>query len=362
MVHSKANTQPGQRPVNNSLGLPGFWAQYAPQALRQEANGPIQPNEALILATQPASCVCLVPDKASVVRPVHTQFSLCGSVPMANDAKTEYERDALLKRINEMEGQISRLDDELTQSNRLATLGILAGMIAHEFNNLLTPVMSYSNLAINSPDDRELVQRAMVQTAEGTERLSNIASSILGFIRNDDQLQTCDVGTVVSETLACLVRQPEKHGIRVLQHIPPGIRAQIRPVALQQVLMNLFLNAIRSMQEGGGELRIEAGVEPAQGSNGESIGKDIVISISDSGKGISPAVMDNIFNPLTTESEWSDLSPDSQRMVKRCGNGLGLAVCRRLMEEAGCMIEARNRAGSRGATFTLHLNEGKIAA
>jgi len=285
---------------------------------------------------------------------------------MAYDAKTDYERESLLKRIGEMEEEIARLDQELTQSNRLATLGILAGMIAHEFNNLLTPLMSYSNLAIHSPEDRELVAKAMTRTAEGTERLSHIASSILGFIRDDSQMQTSDVQLVVHEALTCLVREPEKHGIRVTQQIPSGIRVRMRPVALQQVLLNLFLNAVRSMQEQGGELRIEAGLESQPHYN------EVVIAVSDTGPGISPEVLHRIFDPLVKkesagceeasqeDDEAASVESPGHCLLNQASNGLGLAVCRRLVEEAGGTIRVRNRPGGRGASFALHLPEGRV--
>lgn len=282
---------------------------------------------------------------------------------MSLNAKTEFERDALLKRIREMEEEIARLEKELAQSNRLATLGILAGMIAHEFNNLLTPVMSYSQLAANSPDDQELVQKAMSRTVEGTERLAHIASSILGFMRDDRQLQSCDLRTVVNEAMTCLVRQPEKHGIRVVRQIPAGLRAAIRPVALQQVLLNLFLNAIRSMEEqGGGELRIEAGLDT--GANGH----EVFLSIADTGPGVSDEVIGRVFGPIALESNNNinagagaaagKSEPTRRGLVSNAsGNGLGLAVCRRLIEEAGGLIEVQNRPANRGAVFHLHLNE-----
>ncbi len=276
---------------------------------------------------------------------------------MPLNAKTEFERDLLLKRIDEMSAEITTLDDQLTQSNRLATLGILAGMIAHEFNNLLTPVMSYSQLAISAPDDQDLVKKAMQRTMEGTERLSNIASSILGFMRDDCQLQTCTVSTVVDETLTCLVRQPEKHGITITKQIPPGLRVQIRPVALQQILMNLLLNAIRSMQEQGGEIRIEAGLHK------EPTGNDVVIAVTDSGPGISSEILQQVFDPLTVEKGINDPESTGYRILRHAaGNGLGLAVCRRLIEEAGGAIELKNNPGGSGAVFYIHLNHVSVAS
>lgn len=276
---------------------------------------------------------------------------------MPLNAKTEFERELLLKKIDEMAAEIAHLDDQLAQSNRLATLGILAGMIAHEFNNLLTPVMSYSQLAISSPNDQELVTKAMTRTLEGTERLSHIASSILGFMRNDCQLQTCTVSTVVEETITCLVRQPEKHGIQIIKQVPAGLRVQIRPVALQQILMNLLLNAIQSMQKQGGKIRIEAGLHLDDEKN------DVIIAITDTGPGISPEVLQQVFDPLTLEDGLKGQDHTNYRILRHAaGNGLGLAVCRRLIEDAGGAIEVKNKPGGSGAVFYIHLNQASTAS
>ncbi len=267
---------------------------------------------------------------------------------MSSNMRIERDRAVLLKRLSEMEEEVARLEAELTQSNRLATLGVLAGMIAHEFNNLLTPVMNYSHLAIQSPDDRELVQKAMVRTVEGTERLAHISSSILGFMRDDCQLQDCEVRGVVEEALLCLVHEPEKQGIRVVKQIPAGLRARIRPVALEQVLLNLFLNAIRSMQGNGGELRIDAGVDGS--------GETVIISVMDTGSGIDRSVLDEVAKQTGGEEGREGERDSGLRVLHHAsGNGLGLAVCRRLVEEAGGTISIRNRAKGGGAVFEIRL-------
>jgi len=271
---------------------------------------------------------------------------------MSPNMRIDRDREVLLKRLSDMEADVARLEEALTKSNRLATLGVLAGMIAHEFNNLLTPVMNYSQLAIESPNDQELVQKAMTRTVEGTERLAHISSSILGFMRDDDQLQDCDIRAVVEEALLCLVNEPEKQGIRVVKNIPAGIRAHIRPVALEQVLLNVFLNAIRSMQNNGGELRIDAGIDTAISEGGEAV----VISVVDTGAGINRSVLEEVTGQTTPDDNQNGTADSGLRVLRHAsGNGLGLAVCRRLIEEAGGTISIRNRARGNGAIFEIRL-------
>lgn len=264
---------------------------------------------------------------------------------MPANARLEYDREQLLERIGEMERRIEALNRELIDANRVATLGILAGMIAHEFNNLLTPVMSYAHLAINAPDDRELVEKALARVIDGTGQVSKIASSILGFLRQDDQLQTADVNRVVDEAFLCMARDPEKSGVRVIRRLPEGLRVRMRPIALQQVLLNLFINAIQAMKGRGGTLEI------ATDSSGDEAGR-ICIRIRDTGPGIQPDLAHKLFEPLASYPVINADTGQDETPIRR--TGLGLAVCRRLVEEVGGAISAKS-AVSMGTTFTIDL-------
>lgn len=267
---------------------------------------------------------------------------------MSYDAKLSNDRDVLLGRIREMEGQISRLEADLDRTSRLATLGILAGMIAHEFNNLLTPVMSYSQLAIASPDDRELVAKALNRTVDGAQQLSRIASAILGFLRDDDQMAEADVNRVIDLTLECMAKDPQKAGISVVRRIPDGVRAGIRPICLQQVLLNLFLNAIEAMRGSGGELRVTGAVEP---------GGFVRLTVSDTGCGMTREMIEQAFRPLAgrTKDSGPSIPPEAAgRPGARRGHGLGLAICKRLIEEAGGSIQIDSQVGE-GTTFSIRV-------
>lgn len=264
---------------------------------------------------------------------------------MPNDAKLSNDRTVLLGRIREMESQIQRLESDLDRTTRLATLGILAGMIAHEFNNLLTPVMSYAQLAIASPDDQELVNKALSRTVDGAEQLSRIAAAILGFLRDDEQMANADINHVIDVTLECMAKDPQKAGVRLIRRVPEGLRAGIRPICLQQVLLNLFLNAIESMRGAGGELRVTCSVEP----NGI-----VRVDVADTGCGMSAEMMQRAFQPLATQPRGESADDVATSGPRRRGHGLGLAICKRLVEEAGGRITLNSTLG-RGTTFSLGL-------
>ncbi|NOG55821.1 MAG: hypothetical protein HND57_16090 [Planctomycetes bacterium] len=261
---------------------------------------------------------------------------------MNTDARLQYDRDLLQKRIGEMEQKISELNTELTKSNRLATLGVLSGMVMHEFNNLLAHISGYAQLAQNTPEDRELVAKSLTRTIEGTEQLTRIASALLGFMRGDQQLQSANIHRVIDEALLCLARDPSKDGIRFVRQVPPNLRVGMRPICLQQVLLNLMLNSIDAMRQSGGELKIFAQPLP---------GGQVCIKVADTGGGLPEDVARNAFKPLANAAM---ADPGLTSTSKPSGHGLGLSICHHLVTEAQGRIEFQTSPQS-GTVFTVIL-------
>lgn len=244
---------------------------------------------------------------------------------------------------------------------RLVTLGTLAGSIAHEFNNILTPVLSYAQLAQSSPDDRDLVQKALRKAAEGAEKAAEIASAMLGLIRDGDGIAACRVAEAVRDALGCLPKPPQKQGIGVEIEIPHSLAVRIRPVALQQILLNLILNAMQAMEGRPGTLRIfesEAprstwNIAPGNGRPGGNGKKphaappaedQAVIAVSDTGCGIPANEIARVFEPFRR----------TRRKANSSSTGLGLAITKRLVEEAGGTIAVESVI-SQGSTFFIAL-------
>lgn len=254
---------------------------------------------------------------------------------MQGQAHSRFDDERLAGRIGDLSDEIRRLESEVERSHRLATLGLLSGSIAHEFNNVLTPVLSYAQLALASPEDRELQQKALKKCVEGTQKAAQIASAMLGFVRDEESDTAADVAIVVREALLCLGRDLQKEGITVDIGIPAGIRLQIRPVALEQVLLNLILNAIEAIRPSIGVLRISARREVDVG----------VIEVRDSGRGMSTELAARVFEPFVTSGA---------KEGRRMGTGLGLTICKRLVEEAGGSIAVRSEAG-KGTVFAIRI-------
>ena len=173
---------------------------------------------------------------------------------------------------------------------------------------------------------------------------------MLGFIQGDLQEERSEacLADAVNETLLCLARDPAKDGTQIETDVPADLWAAIRPIAIQQVLLNLILNAIEAISPGPGKIIVSARRAPRSTWNigdADAEGEAIEISVQDTGRGIAPEIQERIFEPLV-----SFHSPGSQRK----GTGLGLSICRRLVQQAGGGIDIVS-APNEGTTFTLRL-------
>ncbi len=251
-------------------------------------------------------------------------------------------RSRLARSVEEAEA----LREELYKAQQLATLGTLTAGIAHEINNILTPVLAYAQLARSNPHDTALWAKAMERTIAGVESASRITEAVLGFARGDGETTDhCDLAEVVSSALACMGRDPAREGVRLVVDVADGLEVRIPLLSLQQVLLNLVLNAMTALKKTrGGTLRIAA--VPVDGNSTR-------ISVEDTGTGIPPELLPRLFNPFVTGARRG--ADGHQRPRGPGGTGLGLAVCKRLIENAGGKIEVASVPGE-GATFSITLN------
>jgi two-component system, NtrC family, sensor kinase len=231
----------------------------------------------------------------------------------------------------------AELEQRLQQADKLTSIGLLAAGVAHEVNTPLAVISSYAQMLAKQMgvDDAKTV--LLDKIAKQTFRASEIVNSLLNFSRTSKtEHENLDLVRVVRESLGLIEHQLEKSGVRVSltgAAGPLGIRGSAGK--LQQVLLNLFLNARDAMDAGQTrprELRIQVlGVAAA--------GLARVI-VEDSGPGIDPAVLPRVFDPFFTTKG------------HRKGTGLGLAVSYGIVREHGGTIEATNRPGG-GARFIL---------
>ncbi len=248
------------------------------------------------------------------------------------------EAEEILAHFERLEAQFDKVREGLTHSHRLATLGTLASVIAHEYNNILTPVISYAQLALAQENDADLMRKAVEKALAGAERAARISTSILGFAREADDDRSAPLPATIHEAIACLGRDPVKDGITITIDVPT-CDAAMSPLNVQQVLINLILNARKAMRRRGGQLRITGRVEA----------DCLVLEVSDTGPGIPPEIRDRLFQPFVTHG-----IGDTDDLVAPRGTGLGLCICRDLLRAAGGDITLESEAGH-GASFHLRL-------
>jgi signal transduction histidine kinase len=307
----------------------------------------------------------------------------------------------LLRDLYEARQEMQELRTRLQHAQRLAALGTLAASIAHEVNNLLTPVLSYARFAQARPDDHALTAKALERAASGAEQASQIASAILRLAGNRTgnsptarssglAFEQTNVASAIRDAMLCLARDPARDGITVVLDVDPSAEVAMEPVALQQVLLNLVLNALHAMTQGG-RLAISAAVAPAAGpvvhqarTQGRSTWnvregiaghvarsalphaqntRGVMITVEDSGRGIDAAVLPKIFEPFAVGADVPQDGAGNRlgdARSPRAGTGLGLSICKQLVTAARGSIQVRSEVG-KGTRFSIHLPEASPA-
>ena len=259
--------------------------------------------------------------------------TLPDSVQLAQSAEqmVEVQFDRLVQ-------QVDSLRKQLREAQRLAALGTMSAMIAHEFNNLMTPVISYAQYAMEKGDEA-LMKRAVEKGLQQAKRASQMCDRILGLATQTNMGPgPVEVAPLINETVASLGRDLSKDSIQLRLNIPEGLRVKANAGQLQQVLFNLVLNARQAMLGHPGSLVVQA----------ETLADNTVaIRIKDSGCGIKPEDLERIWEPFFTTRRHGE-RPDQR------GIGLGLTICREIIEDLGGTIGVESQPGQ-GTTFTITL-------
>jgi PAS domain S-box-containing protein len=227
-----------------------------------------------------------------------------------------------------------KFEAQLLQSQKLAALGVMAGGIAHEIRNPLAVCGSAAQFIMEEQVTPEFRQECAQKIHTGIQRASMIIENLLRFARPSvkPDIKEIDLTRLIEETLSLVTNQARIQKIE-LRTQQPGETILISGMEalLQQAFMNLLLNAIKAMPDGGG-----LGVALGQ-ANGEAW-----VSISDTGQGIASGDLNNIFDPFYTTA------PAGQ------GTGLGLSICYSIIKQHFGTITVDSEEG-RGSTFTVGL-------
>lgn len=249
------------------------------------------------------------------------------------------KRYSLHKELASQQSQNNALKSQITHLQALANIGTSTSMIAHEINNLLTPLANYAALALNNPDDKLLAKKALQKSVQNCTQASKITESILAVSngRNQTRQKACLLG-LVKEIFSCLARDFSKDGITVKIQIPEDLTIWAVPVQIQQALMNLILNARQAILPNNGILTIKA----------HETTDTIQIEVSDTGCGIKHDDLKNLFEPFFTTKT------DKASSSEKSGGGLGLAFCKKIVDaHQGCISVESEPA--KGSTFRITL-------
>ncbi len=232
-----------------------------------------------------------------------------------------------------------RLRDQLRHADRLATLGQLAAGVAHEINEPLANILGFAQLAKKTPKLPEQAAGDLDKIAECCLHAREVIRKLLTFARQmPPEKAQIDLNEIVTEGLFFLESRCAKSGIEIVRKLNPALPAiSADPSQMHQVLVNLVVNAIQAMREGG-TLTIET----------HSFGDEVSLVVQDTGVGMSAEVKQNIFTPFFTTKDVNE------------GTGLGLAVVDGIVASHGGTIAVRSEPGS-GARFEITLPTKAVA-
>lgn len=235
------------------------------------------------------------------------------------------------------------------QSEKLKSIGAMAGGIAHDIGNLLTPMIGFSQLLRDHPQNEELVIEFVEIVDTNLTKLDLLTRQLLLFGRkNDVQFYPMDLGAALTEYCDTLAREiPPNVTLDTLRDVPADEELLLRgdPAQVGEILRHLVSNALDAMQPDGGLLRLEvtllepeSGLLPAEAGSG----RWIRIRVSDTGTGIDDATRERIFEPFFTTKP------------KGKGDGLGLTVVAKLIDDHRGFLDVQTGPGA-GSSFDVYL-------
>ncbi len=239
------------------------------------------------------------------------------------------------------------LELQLRQAHKMEAIGTLAGGIAHDFNNILAGILGNAELALDEAPEGSAMQHNLEQIFKAGQRGKELVKQILAFSRADQQEPILvEAGPLVTETMK-LLRSSIPATIDVRHHVEPGRdKVLVEAGRLQQIMMNLCSNAAHAMREKGGVLEVtvkEYQLGAQEGALSElAQGAYLVISVSDTGQGMTEAVMERIFDPFFTTKRPGE------------GTGMGLAVVHGIMKSLKGAITVSSQPG-KGSVFSVYL-------
>ena len=252
-----------------------------------------------------------------------------------------------LSELSRLRDDLRRLEGRLLESQKMEALGLLVGGVAHDFNNLLTATMNYAEMGLMRAPKQGLLVGYFEEIRLASGRAANLTRQLLAFSRRRAIApEVVDLNRTILD-VERMLRHVIRENIELVTLLNPDLRMiKVDPNQMEQVLLNLAVNASDAMP-GGGKLVIATcntyvPEEHAQNQAQLSVGPSVCLSVSDSGVGMTEDVKAHIFEPFFTTKD------DGK------GTGLGLASCHGIIAQSGGLITVESEPG-RGTTFNIYI-------
>jgi len=237
---------------------------------------------------------------------------------------------------------VYKIQEEILRMDRLVSLGKLASGIAHELRNPLAGIKTTAQALSEEMSGDDSRREYLHRITKEIDRLNDLLKTFFSFAKPQNlNLVHCHIKDIINEIIPFLIKEIADKGIRFTETYPPQFpKIKVDKTQMHQVFLNLFLNAIQAMPNGG-ELKIEA--SPMNSNSLEDFKQNFVkIVISDTGKGVPPQIIHKIFDPFFT--------------TKPRGIGLGLSITYQIIKKHGGTIKVESQ-WERGTSFIINLPE-----
>ncbi|MEZ6057296.1 MAG: ATP-binding protein [Planctomycetaceae bacterium] len=253
----------------------------------------------------------------------------------SSEPNRELSEQTLLSENQQLKREVADLRERLMQAQKLSSIGALASSITHEFNNILTTVINYGKMGMRHKDAATR-DKAFDKIVMAGQRASKITTGMLSYARaKGDHREPQSLAQLLQDVIVLVEKDLQIHRIRVEMNVLDQPYAQVNSGQVQQVLLNLIINARQAM-DGGGTLTLTV-----QENEADKMGE---ITIRDTGCGMTGETLQKIFQPFFSTKE-----ADRQGQG---GTGLGLSLCKEVIESHSGRIRVESTVG-RGTAFTL---------
>jgi signal transduction histidine kinase len=250
------------------------------------------------------------------------------------------EFESLAISLNTMIDELNKRNELIVQSEKLASIGTLTSGVAHELNNPLNNISTSIQILLEELDENipEFKKELLEETEKQIERARDTVKALLEFSRDRSfRPEAINFKELVDQTIK-LIKAEVPASINLTMNIPEGLQVNLDPQRIQQVLINLIVNAVHAMGDGG-DLTIRAFMRKEK--------KEFCFQVQDTGKGIPEENLSKIFDPFFTTKEVG------------MGTGLGLSTSHGFVERHGGRFEVESKAG-KGTTFTIILPQRTV--